>query len=80
MKHQCNDQHPPNPDKKGNKDPKGKESKLPQAKTKKKRKSPTSSSSQLSKKKNETMWLEKIPNWTTWQNEKKDTKTLTKYM
>ena len=31
---QCNDQHHPNPDKKGNKDPKGKESKFPQAKTK----------------------------------------------
>ena len=40
----------PNPDKKGNEDPKGKESKLPQAKTKKNKEIPDPPS-QISKKK-----------------------------
>ena len=34
---QCNDQHYPNPDKKGDKDSKGKESKFPKAKIKEKK-------------------------------------------
>ena len=68
---QCNDQHPPNPDKKGNKDPKGKESKLPQAKTKKNKEIPDLFPLSVIQEKNETMWLEEISDWTTWQNEKK---------
>ena len=68
---QCNDQHPPNPDKKGNKDPKGKESKLPQAKTKKNKEIPDLFPLSVIQEKNETMWLEEISDWMTWQNEKK---------
>ena len=59
---QCNDQHPPNPDKKGNEGPKGKESKLPQAKTKKNKEIPDLFPLSVIQEKNETMWLEKIPN------------------
>ena len=70
---QCNDQHPPNPDKKGNKDPKGKESKFPKAKTKE-RNIPNLfplSSLKVIQEENKTMWLDEISDWTTWQNEKK---------
>ena len=70
---QCNDQHPPNPDKKGNKDPKGKESKFPKAKTKE-RNIPNLfplSSLKVIQEENKPMWLDEISDWTTWQNEKK---------
>ena len=67
---QCNDQHPPNPDKKGNKDPKGKESKFPKAKTKE-RNIPNLfplSSLKVIQEENKPMWLDEISDWTTWQN------------
>ena len=70
---QCNDQHPPNPDKKGNKDPKGKESKFPKAKTKE-RNIPNLfplSSLKVIQEENKPMWLDEISDWTMWQNEKK---------
>ena len=71
---QCNDQHPPNPDKKGNKDPKGKESKFPKAKTKEKKEIPNLiplSSLKVIQEENKTMWLDEISDPTTWRNEKK---------
>ena len=68
---QCNDQLHPNPDKKGNKDPKGKESKFPQAKTKENKEIPNLFPLSVIQEENKTMWLEEISDWTTWQNEKK---------
>ena len=68
---QCNDQHHPNPDKKGNKDPKGKESKFPKAKTKENKEIPNLFPLSVIQEENKTMWLEEISDWTTWQNEKK---------
>ena len=71
---QCNDQHYPNPDKKGDIDSKGKESKFPKAKIKEKKEIPNLiplSSLKVIQEENKTMWLDEISDWTTWQNEKK---------